>query len=338
MTRLRVLLAGVALAAIAVPAFAQSASEMQLRINRLEEQVRQLTGQNEEYQHQIRQLQAGAGAPQAASAPPPRPGMPPQAGVRPPVGAPPQQGLGQPPVQQGQPGMGQSQVYAPGANSSANPNVMAPPPADLGSMSTGPGGQAGGQPMGGQNAGGRDPNAPLVITPNIGGQMGGPAGGPVVGGPAGASPPGVAPNLNAAPGQQGGQDFAVATPTGSPEDEYALGAGFLQRKDYEFAETQFRGFLKQYPNDQRAPDALYGLGESFYQRGQHSDAIEPFLEVITKHGQSPRAADSMLRLGQTLGAIDQREQACATLLELGNKYPRSNAKSQATKEMSKLGC
>lgn len=355
MTRLRVLLAGAAFAAIAAPAFAQSASEMQLRINRLEEQVRQLTGQNEEYQHQIRQLQqqlgpaAGAQA-QSAGA---RPGMPPQqsgqagiGGARPPVGAP----MGAPPQQQampgqgmnqpGRPGMaqpgmgGQPQIYIPpGSNSAADPNVMAPPPTDLGSLSTGPGGQMGGQgqpPMGGPP---RDPNAPLVITPNIPGASPTHMGTPGVPNP--NTPPGVDPDLNAPPG---GQDFAIATPTGSAEDEYALGAGFLQRKDYEFAETQFRNFLKQYPSDQRVPDALYGLGESFYQRGQHSDAIEPFLEVVTKHGNSPRAADSMLRLGQTLGAIDQKEQACATLLELGNKYPRSNAKSQSAREMSKLGC
>ncbi|BCJ89891.1 hypothetical protein IZ6_06260 [Terrihabitans soli] len=348
---MRVLLAGVAFAAIAAPAFAQSASEMQLRINRLEEQVRQLTGQNEEYQHQIRQLQQQlGGAPgQAASGPPPRPGMSPQQGavVRPPVGG----QVGMPPSQQRppQPGLppqqsGQPQIYTPpGANSAANPNVMAPPPSDLGSLSTGPGGAVIGQPPMGQGSNpGRDPNAPLVITPNIGGpppqQVGGPVvNGPVTGGPGLGTPPGVDPNLNV-PQPAGTQDLAIATPTGSAEDEYALGAGFLQRKDYEFAETQFRNFLKQYPNDQRVPDALYGLGESFYQRNQHSDAIEPFLEVVTKHGNSPRAADSMLRLAQTLGAIDQREQACATLIELGNKYPRSNAKTQSSKEMSKLGC
>jgi tol-pal system protein YbgF len=334
MTRLRVLLAGAAFVAIAAPAVAQSAGELQLRINRLEEQVRQLTGQNEEYQHQIRQLQQQTGGAPAQAANAPRPGMPPQTGPRPPMGAP----GAQPP----QPGMGQPPVYAPpvyapppGVNSAANPNVMAPPPQNLGSLPTGPGGaplgpSAGGSPPMGQQAGvpPRDPNAPLVITPNIPGAQ--PS--PIDQGP--GTPPGVDPNL----GEQPAPDLAVATPTGSAEDEYALGAGFLQRKDYEFAETQFKGFLKQYPNDTRVPDALYGLGESFYQRKQHADAIEPFLEVVTKHGQSPRAADSMLRLGQTLGAIDQKEQACATLLELGNKYPRSNAKSQSAKEMSRLGC
>jgi tol-pal system protein YbgF len=254
-------------------------------------------------------------------------------GARPPMGAPPQQ-QAMPPSGMGQPA-GQQIYIPPGSNSAANPNVMAPPPTDLGSLSTGPGGAPmGGPPMGQGGMPPRDPNAPLVITPNLPGASPTQMGTPGVPNPVGTSP-GVDPNLNAPPG---GQDLAIATPTGSAEDEYALGAGFLQRKDYEFAETQFKGFLKQFPNDQRVPDALYGLGESFYQRGQHSDAIEPFLEVVTKHGASPRAADSMLRLGQTLGAIDQKEQACATLLELGNKYPRSNAKSQSAREMSKLGC
>jgi tol-pal system protein YbgF len=337
---LPVLLAATALAGLAAPVFAQSASELTLRINRLEEQVRQLTGQNEEYQHQIRLLQqqlqqGGAPATGNASAPRPPAGQPSMSqppGARPPMGG----------------------VNPNAQIGAANPNIPAPGPQDLGTMS----GTPGAGPNAGPGAGapgshmGTEPGAPLVLAPDFqqqqqqhqqGAMPPGPSldpslppgvnGAPQLPPGVGAPPPGVG-----APQQNPNQSMATLTPGGTPEEEYALGAGFLQRKDYEFAETQFQNFLKQFPNDARAPDALYGLGESFYQRKQYNDAIEPFLEVVTKHGQSPRAADSMLRLGQTLSQIDQREQACATLLELGNKYPKSTARTQSVKEMQKIGC
>jgi tol-pal system protein YbgF len=320
MKLIRTLLAATMLTA-AAPALAQSPSEMSLRINRLEQQVRQLTGQNEEYQHQIRQLQqqlqsqggAPAGMPSAATTPRQPNAGPPNAGppgtIRPPNAGPPAGTRPNPGPQIG----------------SADPSIPAPGPRDLGTMPSGPTtGPVTGSP-GPLNS--SEPGAPLVIAPDF--QQ-----------PGQGAPPGVdvGPGMPATgPGPSQGAP-QTATATGSAEEEYALGAGFLQRKDYEFAETQFRSFLNQFPTDPRVPDALYGLGESFYQRKQHSDAIEPFLDVVTKHAQSPRAADSMLRLGQTLGAIDQKEQACATLMELGNKYPRSNARAQSTKEMSRLGC
>lgn len=321
------LLAATALAGLSAPVLAQSASELTLRINRLEEQVRQLTGQNEEYQHQIRglqqQLQQQGGAPASGTANVPRPpvgppGMSQPPGARPPVGG-----------------------VNPNAQIGAgNPNIPAPGPQDLGTMQANPNaGPAAGNPGSHMGA---EPGAPLVLAPDFQQPQ-----------QQGAMPPGPSPDYSAPPGvntgpglppgvgapqQNTGQPTASLTPGGTPEEEYALGAGFLQRKDYEFAETQFQNFLKQFPNDARAPDAMYGLGESFYQRKQYNDAIEPFLEVVTKHGQSPRAADSMLRLGQTLSQIDQREQACATLLELGNKYPKSTARAQSVKEMQKIGC
>ncbi|MFC5066439.1 tol-pal system protein YbgF [Flaviflagellibacter deserti] len=309
MIRARSLLlaAGIAGFSFVLPqgSFAQNASDMSLRINRLEEQVRQLTGRNEEYQFQIRQLQdqvkalqGGPGVPGRAQAgQPPRQtdARPPQQPLGPPAGTRPSAG-----VQMG----------------AADPSQPAPGPQNLGQLPTGPtGGPVTGQP--GPLA--QEPGAPMVLAPDF--QPGG----------APQQPP-------AGPGGGPGGSIASLTASGSPDEEYSLGAGFLQRKDYEFAETQFRSFLQTFPNDKRVPDALYGLGESYYQRNQHNDAIEPYLKVVTDYPQASRAADSMLRLGQTLGAINQKEQACATLMELGRKYPRSGAKGQSDREMQKLGC
>jgi tol-pal system protein YbgF len=309
-------ISGIALSLAAEPVLAQSASETSLRLGRVEEQLRQMTGRNEELQHQIRQLQeqmqrqagdvdfrlkelesgrGGGGGARPAQQPSGAPSQPPQ---RRSEMAPPQTNSGL------------------GSNSSAGVGGPAPGPQNLGNL--------GGGPTSGPVSGSpgplvrQEPGAPMVIAPDLAG-----------GGQNGAPPGGRAP---------GGAMGMTATATGSPDEELALGQGFLQRKDYEFAETQFNQFLTQFPNDARTADALYGLGESYYQRNRHSDAIEPFLKVVSDYPQSPRAADSMLRLGQTLGAINEKEQACATLLELGRKYPKTPARQQSTREMQKLSC
>jgi tol-pal system protein YbgF len=305
-------LAGAAMSAL--PAYAQSAADVSLRLNRLEEQVRQATGRNEELQFQVKQLQdqlqrqmgdvdfrlkdleggKGGGGSRPAPA----------------ASAPPQRRSDAAPM--GGPMAGPSSAQNGGA---ADPSRPAPGPQNLGGLPSGPSAP----PVTGSPGplARSAPGAPMVIAPDLAGSS-----------PAGGQPPAGAP----------GGRMNTATPTGSADDEYALGQGFLQRKDYEFAETQFSQFLAKFPKDAHTPDALYGLGESYYQRGRHSDAIEPLLKVVSEYPQSPRAADSMLRLGQTLGAINEKEQACATLLELGRKYPRSAAKQQSTREMQKLKC
>jgi tol-pal system protein YbgF len=310
-----VVLAGFAGAALSVlPAQAQSAADVSLRLNRLEEQVRQATGRNEELQFQVKQLQdqlqrqmgdvdlrlkdleggKGGGsrsAPAAATPPQRRSDAGPAAGPA---------GGGYPTAQN---------------NGAADPSRPAPGPQNLGGLPSGPSGPpVTGSPGPLARA---EPGAPMVIAPDLAQSS-----------PAGSPPPAGAP----------GGRMNTMTASGSADEEYALGQGFLQRKDYEFAETQFSQFLAKFPKDAHTPDALYGLGESYYQRGRHSDAIEPLLMVVSEYPQSPRAADSMLRLGQTLGAINEKEQACATLLELGRKYPKSAARQQSTREMQKLRC
>ena len=56
-------------------------------------------------------------------------------------------------------------------------------------------------------------------------------------------------------------------------------------------------FLKKYPTDRRAADAQYWLGESLFQRQRYDAAAQAFLELSTKHGSHAKAPDALLRLG-----------------------------------------
>ena len=318
----------------AVPAHAQtSESELVTRINRLEAQVRQLTGTIEQLQYRNQQLEQQLAArspapPPTRSAvvtpPPPQPQLLPQAAPLPPPGAP----------------QRRSDVYDP----NDNPNAPGAP-RTLGSVPPSP----------------PPPGAIMEEEPPVGAPRGREAGAPLdlstlstqaaedpslaQPGPVAARPneirtiPGVLPappprNPNATGPQM------VMAPSQTPKDEYDLAYGYMLHKDYALAEEALRAFLKKYPSDRQVADANYWLGESLFQRQRYRDAAEAFLAVSTKFESSGKAPDALLRLGQSLAALKEREAACATLGEISRKHPRASLsiKSAAEREQKRIGC
>ena len=151
------------------------------------------------------------------------------------------------------------------------------------------------------------------------------------------------PRRDAVPPQAqppGGPAVATATPAQTPREEFDLGYGYIQRKDYALAEEALRGFVKKYPNDRLVADAQYWLGESLFQRQRYRDAAESFLTVTSKYDTATRAPDALLRLGQSLAALKEKEAACAAFGEVTRKYPRasSGVKQGVDREQKKLGC
>ena len=345
LTRSAAIAAFIALSSLALPSrlSAQSAEDdPEMRIQRLEEQLRQLTGQNEELQYRnrqledrLRQLQGGAqpgpGAPSVAAVPP--------AQVAPAYNPPPAQSVqgGYPPPQQGyappQPGYRQPQ---PGYGQQA----AAPPPIVQ---------EPGGQRRGDAFDPSQNPSAPGAPRALGGGQL------PLQEGAAVGAPGGRAPGepleLSGSRYQQGGPPpspgspngadaLATAPPSNTPRDEYDLGIGYMQRKDYALAEQTMRGFAQRYPADPLLGDSQYWLGESLFQRQQYRDAAEVFLNVTSKYDKAAKAPDAMLRLGQSLAALKEREAACAAFGEVTKKYPRASAgvKAAVDRELKKTKC
>ena len=309
----------------------------EMRIQQLENQLRQLTGQNEELAHQnqvlqdrLKSLQGGgqpvAGGPPVAAQPPavnqpiaalPPPGPayrqpPPQPGYGPPQIAAPapiyqEEVPGQPQAQS--PGRRRGDAFDP----NQNPNAPGAPRA-LG----------GGQLPVANNAtvaapGGRGPGEPLNL------------GYPGARDPGGAPPPAAGP---------GGAALTTLPPTATSKDEFDLGIGYMQRKDYALAEETMRNFEQKYPSDPLVADSEYWLGESFFQRQQYRDSAEAFLAVTTKFDKSPKAPDALLRLGQSLAALKEKEAACAAFGEVTRKYPRasSGVKAAIDREQKRVKC
>ena len=330
-----------AMLTLASQAFAQSdAVDPETRIEQLENQLRQLTGQNEELQYRNRQLEdrlraLQGGAAQAAPGGQPgiaQPGVAQPGVVQPSV-------AGAPPVQLNpayrQPGYEQQQIAAPA------PIVQEP------------GGVPQARRRGDAFDPGQNPNAPGAPRALGGGQLPVPAEG-AVGAPGGrgAGEPldlantGGAPNpAVAAPPQAprvpgAGPTLTTLPPSATPKDEFDLGIGYMQRKDYALAEETMRNFAAKYPSDPLIADSQYWLGESYFQRQKYRDAAEAFLGVTTKFDKSAKAPDALLRLGQSLAALKEKEAACAALGEVTRKYPRasSGVKQAVDREQKRNKC
>jgi len=319
--------------ALSSPASAQADVDPEIRIQQLEQQLRTLTGQNEELQfrnrrleEQLKALQAGApatGAPLAANPQPsaapnyPAANYPAQAAA-PAVQPAPQAGPAyRPPYDQQQPAPLAQEPTAPAASGRRRGDAFDPNqnPAAPGAPRALGGGQL---PMPADAAGnpiGRAPGEPLDLA-NM------PRGGA------------TAPNAVA------GVAPPTAPPSQTPKDEFDLGIGYMQRKDYALAEQTMRGFTQKYPSDRLVGDAQYWLGESFFQRQQYRDSAEAFLAVTTKHETSAKAPDALLRLGQSLAALKEKEAACAALGEVARKYPRASAgvKQAVDREQKRVKC
>jgi tol-pal system protein YbgF len=313
-----------------------SEAELVMRINRLEAQVRQLTGTIEQLQFRNQQLEQQL---VTRAEPEPRPN-----GARP--GAIPQRQMAAAP--QAAPQMAPPQA-APGAiprrsdvfDPNEHPTAPGAPRA-LGSLPpVAPPPGADDEPQVGV-PNGRQAGAPLDLSTLSSSAVDDPSLAPA---PGPVAPrevrtiPGVLPappprNPNATGPQM------VMAPSNTPKDEYDLAYGYVLRKDYALAEDALRAFLKKYPSDRQVADASYWLGESLFQRQRYREAAESFLAVSTKFGTSGKAPDALLRLAQSLAALKEKEAACATLGEIPRKFPRApgHVKGTAEREQKRLGC
>ncbi len=125
-----------------------------------------------------------------------------------------------------------------------------------------------------------------------------------------------------------------------PREQFNAALQAFQAGQYPEAETGFKGFLAANPAHRLTPDAIFYIGETYLQRSRPREAAEQFLKVTTDYSKSSRAPESMVRLGQTLAALGNSDQACATLSEFGKRYPTASAsvKKLAEHESAKDHC
>jgi tol-pal system protein YbgF len=289
------------------------AVDTQIRMDRLEQQMRDLTGRVEDEANQVQQLRqrleqinsdinvrfgelnqeagrARASGSLPTSAPPP--GMLPEAFAG--------QGAG-------------------GGNADLPANGMAPP-SPYGSVPPAPPFDA------------PAPPGALVPTPGASGTL---------------TPPEASPRrgrlaLQPASAAAGGglPPSAQALPSASVSAQYNAAFGLLRRADYAAAGDAFRSFVDQHPDSGLAGSAQYWLGESYYAGGRFSDAAVAFAEGYKRYPRGTKAPDTLLKLGMALGRAHQKQNACIALVQLDHDFPHtaSAVKERAEAEKKRFGC
>ncbi len=294
-------------------------AQMVVRLDRLENELRQANGRIEELENQQRLLQdqlkrfqqdveyrLGGAAPPPASAAP--------VASAPPVGL-------APPVVAAAPGAELAPGVKPRRGDAFDPNTDPNAPGAPRPLGTTPPSAplTAGAPL---DIGDR----PAAATPT--GPLAAPSG-PIVADVAPAAVP-SGPTVSGT-----GLDF-----TDAPRQQFNAAVDAYRVGQYAQAEELFKAFLAANATHRLAPDAIFYLGETYFQRSRPREAAEQYLKLSTDYGKSSRAPEGMLRLGQSLAMLGSNDQACATFAEVGKRYPTAAPpiKKSAEREMQKDHC
>jgi tol-pal system protein YbgF len=303
----RSLLAIVLLAGTALPATAQ---DIATRILTMEEQIRALTGQIEELNHAVRQMQQQLGGPQQTGTleQAPKQIQEPQQKLT-------LKKLAEAPA----PGEGMEQIGEPVAPKKTEPVILGAE--SLNTLNDD--GTQGITTQDGEPAIGEQ-SAQAVVPGTQGQVIDGTQQGQVIDG-----------------AQEGESIETVSlTPqTESPEAMYERYYEAQLRKRYDEAETGFNDFMQKYPDNSLAGTVQYRLGEVFYAKSDFRAAASNFLKGYTQYPKSRRAPDSLLMLGMSLRKLGEKEKACDALASVGTEFPRATeAKKKAQAEYKRAGC
>jgi len=304
----RILLTASLTVLLSAPAFAQDVSDLLVRLNRLESQVRQLSGQNEQLQFENKRLseqlakfqkdvefrfQDMQPAAKPSAAPAAKPAAPPQQ----PAAGQKRSDAFDPTTQPSAPGAPQSLGVADiiAKDSQTSPSQ----PLDLNAMR--PGGQGA-------------PTAPQTTASIV---------------PQGALP-----------AQVQGMNPATPAAVQPSADAYENGMALMNARQYQQAEMAFRQFLTANPRSPNVSNAHYWLGESYLKRNLFTDAAEQYLKIYQSYPQAKVAPDALVKLAVSLRGMGQKQQACATLAEVGRKYPNasSDVRGAVEREQKRAAC
>ncbi len=126
----------------------------------------------------------------------------------------------------------------------------------------------------------------------------------------------------------------------SAPEQYNAAFGLLKEPDYPAAEEALKSFVTKHPKDALAGSAQYWLGETYYARGRYAEAASAFAEGYKNYPKGAKAADDLLKLGMSLARANQKQSACVAFAQLDHDFPNSGSsiKEHSVAEKKRLGC
>ena len=133
---------------------------------------------------------------------------------------------------------------------------------------------------------------------------------------------------------------ASLDPKTSDGDQYQSAYEQVLAGEYAAAETGFAAFIASNPDSKKIADANFWLGEAQYSQGQFNEAAKTFLNAYKTYGKSEKAPEMLLKLAMSLAALDSRDTACATLREVAKAYPKASRAiiTKVATEQKRLSC
>jgi tol-pal system protein YbgF len=159
-------------------------------------------------------------------------------------------------------------------------------------------------------------------------------------GAAGENPGAIATENLPPPESANDQPQTAAVDPGSDGAQYQAAYEQVLAGNYSEAEQGFTAFIAAFPESGKAADAHFWLGESQYSQGKFSDAAKTFLNAYKSYGKSAKAPEMLLKLAMSLAALDSTDTACATLREVSKAYPKASRAiiSKVASEQKRLAC
>lgn len=151
------------------------------------------------------------------------------------------------------------------------------------------------------------------------------------------SPPPVTAASRAAPAS--GTASGIL-PQGTPKQQYDYAYGLLMKRDLPNAEVALKEFLDRHPKDELADNAIFWLGETYYARKSYQEAIRVYYDAYKTYPKGNKAPAVLLKLGMSLAAIGEKESACSAYAELRNSHPDANPRilGNAARASKSLDC
>jgi tol-pal system protein YbgF len=140
-----------------------------------------------------------------------------------------------------------------------------------------------------------------------------------------------------ATGTAGGAAQAGAAGATAPDPNRMYHQAYLDytNGNYEIAVSEFREYLKDFPDAEYAGNAQFWIGESLYSMKKYDDAVSEFDKVIKNYPNSSKAADALVKKGYTLDAMKRPLEAKAAYAEVIKKYPGSDAAKLAAERLKR---
>jgi tol-pal system protein YbgF len=122
------------------------------------------------------------------------------------------------------------------------------------------------------------------------------------------------------------------------QSDYELALASLNDGSFAKAVDQFDTFIATFPGGPLTAGAQFHKGEALGGLGDWKSAGRSFLDSFSSAPNGKTAPKALLNLGASLGKLGKTSEACQTLTEVGARYSTSASATDATSEMTKLGC